>query len=96
MITEVLTSKGTAAITSDQWHVVLSRFTNARRSRPFSRCVDSEHPDRDGCRKAAKALRARMAAEAEGVPEAERSEVLVRPPHFKSLKAARRRRTKPR
>ena len=94
MIKEVVTSKGTAAITSDRWHVVLSRFTNAGRKQPFARGIDSEHADRSECLKAARALRARLAAEAGSVPEEERDEVFVRRPNFKSLKAARRRRAR--
>lgn len=95
MIQEVVNSKGAEAITSDQWHVVHSRFTGASRARPFSRIVSSEHAARIECKKAAKALRAKLAAENAKVPESERDEVFVRPPHFKSLRSAKRRRTKP-
>jgi hypothetical protein len=91
MISETLTSKGTAAITSDHWHVVRSHFAgNGKDARPFARAIVSEHDDRTGCRTAAKALQNTIAAEARKVPAGKRDEVFARPPHFKSLKAARR------
>ena len=92
MITDVQTSKGTSAITSDQWHVVHSRFVDAGAKRRFVRSIHSEHADRLSCRKAALALQARLDAESPGVPEAERDEVFVCRPRFKSLKRARTRR----
>lgn len=92
MIMEVKTSKGTQAITSDQWHVVHSHFTDPRCELPFLRGVSSEHPDRSECVKAAKALLAKLATEAGNVPAAEKDEVYVRRPGFKSLKAVKSRR----
>ena len=92
MITDVVTTRGSAAITSDQWHVVHSRFTDARRRLPFSRLVSSEHADRAACVVAARGLIARLRAEAgKNVPAAQRDEVFVRRPGYKSLKTARRR-----
>ena len=92
MITEVVTSKGVPAITSDQWHVVHSRLIDGGGKRPYSRIVHSEHADAPACRKAAKELRLKLAHEAIGVPEAERDEVFVCRPNFKSLKLAKVRR----
>jgi hypothetical protein len=91
MIQEVVTSKGAQAITSDQWHVVHSRFVEAGRQRPFVRGVESEHADRAACVRAARALRRKLATEAGAAPVEERDEVFVRKPGFKSLKKARRR-----
>lgn len=91
MIREVLNSKGSHAITSDQWHVVLSHFTTVLKGPPFVRKVCSEHDDRAACVKAAKELRAKLAREGPNVPAEERDEVFVRKPNFKSLKLARRR-----
>jgi hypothetical protein len=94
MISETLTSKGTAAITSDQWHVVHSHFAgDGKGARPFARAIVSEHDDRSGCRTAAKALMSTIKAEAKKIPVGKRDQVFARPPHFKSLKAAKR--TKP-
>ena len=91
MIQEAVNSKGSAAITSDQWHVVHSRFVDSARTRPFSRGVSSEHADRVACVKAAKSLKAKLAKDFADAPEDERDEVFVRPPGFKSLKTAKRR-----
>ena len=92
MITDVQTSKGTSAITSDQWHVVHSRLVDGGAKRRFVRSIHSEHADRLSCRKAAFALQARLDAESAGVPEEERDQVFVCRPRFKSLKRARTRR----
>jgi hypothetical protein len=93
MIQEVVTSKGIAAITSDQWHVVHSRLVDVHSKRPYARGVHSEHADRVACYAAAKALRVKLAGLHAGVPEAERDEVFVRKPNFKTLKLAKTRRT---
>ena len=92
MITDVQTSKGTSAITSDQWHIVHSRLVDPGAKRPYVRSIHSEHADRLSCRKAALALRARLEAESAGVPAAERDQVFICRPRFKSLKRARTRR----
>ncbi len=89
MISEVLTEKGTPAVTSDQWHVVHSRFTFPGALRPFLRSIHSEWQDRPSCRNAAKALRARLNENDKGLPPAERDEVFVRKPNFKTLKIAK-------
>jgi hypothetical protein len=91
MIQEVVTSKGTPAITSDQWYVVQSRFADKRKARPYSRTIHSEHPDRMGCVKAAKTLRVKVAQDSVGIPAAERDEVWVCKPNFKLLKLAKTR-----
>lgn len=91
MITGVKTRKGTEAITSDHWHVVHSRYLGTGQSRPFSRSISSEHDDRGECVKAARALVARLRADAGALPQDERDEVFVRKPNFKSLKLSKRR-----
>jgi 3-oxoacyl-[acyl-carrier protein] reductase len=57
MISEVLTSQGKPAITSDQWHLIESRFTRDSRKRPFARRIVSEHANRAVCREAARLMR---------------------------------------
>ena len=94
MIQEVVTSKGTAAITSDRWHVVHSRCVVSAESTSFLRGINSEHADRDECKAAARQLREKLASEEGAVPAEQRDEVFVRPPRFKSLKATRTRRPK--
>lgn len=91
MIQEVVTSKGAAAITSDQWYVVHSRLVDIREKRPYARGIHSEHADRPACRKAAQVLRAKLLEENAGVPAAERDEVFIRKPKFKTLKMAKTR-----
>ncbi len=92
MIREVLTSKGTPAITSDQWHVVHSRLVHVGAKRPYVRTIHCEHAERSDCQKAAKALRVKLAHDGVGVPEGERDEVFIRHPNYKSLKCAKCRR----
>jgi hypothetical protein len=96
MISEVLTSQGKPAITSDQWHLIESRFTRDSRKRPFARRIVSEHANRAVCREAARLMRERLATEGGAQPEAERTDVYVRPPNFKSLKHAKSPRPRPR
>ncbi len=94
MITAAKTRKGTEAITSDQWHVVHARYLGPDERRPFRRYVHSEHADRGACVLAARALIAKIRAEAGPVPPGQRDEVFVRRPGYKSLETSRRR-TKP-
>jgi hypothetical protein len=98
MISTVETRKGTEAITSDRWHVVHARYMSGRASLPFLRSISSEHDDRAACVRAARVLIARVHSDAPAVPLAERDQVFVRRPGFKSLKSAARRtpRSRPR
>lgn len=89
MISEVQTKKGNPAVTSDQWHVVHSRFMFPGALRPFLRSIHSEWKDRQSCRTAARALRARLNEDDKEVPPAERDEVFVRKPNFRTLKIAK-------
>ena len=91
MIKQVRTSKGAEAITSDQWHVVLSHFAGPQHERPFHRSIHSEHPDRARCLEAARSLRTELTAEAGTVAAGERDEVFVRRPGYKSLRTAKNR-----
>ncbi len=85
---DVKNSRGRAAITSDQWHVVRAHMANRGAKRPYVRTVESEHADCATCTRTAKELRRRIAAESADVPEAERDEIVVRRPNFKTLKVA--------
>lgn len=89
MIQEVVTKKGAAAITSDQWYVVHSRFVDRPGELPYMRGIHSEHADRLSCRKAAAALRERIQADNAAAPPDQRDEVFARKPLFKTLKASR-------
>jgi|RhiMethySRZTD1v2_1073278.scaffolds.fasta_scaffold363087_2 hypothetical protein len=91
MITETRTSQGKAAITSDKWHVVHSHFKGGRKTaHPFARTIISEHANRADCDEAASRFRSTL-PDGAGAVVTEQDEVLVRPPNFKSLKSARRR-----
>ena len=89
MIREVVTERGAPAITSDQWHVVHSRFGCTDTERPFTRSIHSEHVDRSACRNVARTLRAQLAKSDAALPAEERDEVFVRKPNFRSLKRAK-------
>ena len=91
MILDVRTSKGSAAITSDHWHVVRSHFTDLVDGKPYLREVVSEHESRAECRKAVHALWLR-AKEAGTDPAVPKDEFFARPPNYKSLKRTRQRR----
>jgi hypothetical protein len=97
MISTVETRKGTEAVTSDRWHVVHARHVGGRAKLPFLRSISSEHEDRGACVKAARKLIARVRSETPDVPVAERDQVFVRRPGFKSIKNSTRRsaRTRP-
>jgi hypothetical protein len=91
MIKDTVTKKGRPAITSDRWHVVHSQFRRKGKSaKPFERSIISEHDDQSTCRKAARALRARLDQD-QATPLAQRDEVFVRRPNYKSLKTTRQR-----
>lgn len=86
MISEVQTRKGTAALTSDQWHVVHAHFTFPGSKRPYLRSIHSEWPDRASCRRAGRALRQTLNEVRPDLPESQQDEVLMRKPNFKTLK----------
>ena len=95
MIEETQTRKLRSAITSDHWHVVHARWTEATARPPmFDRTIVSEHDDRDSARDAGKALTRRLESEMDGRPESRRDQVFVRRPGFRSMKLAPRRRPK--
>jgi len=89
VIREVQTDAGSAAITSDQWHIIHSRYVFDGAKRPYLRSVHSEYEDRTACRQAARALRQQLLAQETGVAIDQRDEVFVRKPNYKSLKISR-------
>jgi hypothetical protein len=90
MIKDAVTRRGNPATSSDEWHVVYSKWCGKRANHPpFSRKVISEHGgDRSAAVAAAKKLVARIKPSVENRIAAERDQVFVRPPEFKSLKFA--------
>jgi hypothetical protein len=94
MITAIRNSRGKAAITSDRWHIVHSRFTDGTLDHPYVRVILSEHDDPVDCRRELELVRNRIRAERGVVPVARRDAVYVRPPNYKSLTKSRHRRPK--
>ena len=95
MIEDTLTTKKTPAITSNRWHVVQACWTGTQWTRPpFARRIVSEHDDRNEAVLAAEGLLRSLALASDNRPVAERDQIFVRPPNFKTLKFARRRKTR--
>jgi hypothetical protein len=88
MIKDALTRRGNAATSSDQWHVVHAKWCGKEADHPpFARKVVSEHgTSRTAALAAAKKLVAKIKASCQDRPLAQRDQVFVRPPDFRSLK----------
>ena len=86
MITDALTRRGNPATTSDRWHVVHATWCGSTGTAPFARKVVSEHSDRTAAVTAAKKLAAKIDPIRAERPAAQRDQILVRPPRFRSLK----------
>lgn len=95
MIKDTTTKDGSAAITSDHWHVVRAHHSgDEKTTHPFLRTIVSEHEDRVASSNAAKALVKKLVKEMGADDEIDQTSMdafFIRPPHFKSLKWARRR-----
>ena len=91
MIQDTLSSKQRPAITSNRWHVVHARWSGERSTQPkFERSIVSEHDDQESAVHGARELVARLAAEMSARPLAERDQLFVRKPGFRSLKTSSR------
>jgi hypothetical protein len=90
VIADAVTRRGNPATSSDQWHVVHSRWCGKQANHPpFARKVVSEHgDDRSAAVAAAKKLIARIKPAVSTRPVSEKDQVFVRPPEFRSLKFA--------
>jgi hypothetical protein len=87
VITDALTRRGNPATTSDRWHVVHAKWCGKQANHPpYSRTVVSEHTSREKAVVAAKRLAAKLDPVRIKLPPAERDQILVRPPLFRSLK----------
>lgn len=86
MIQETVSSKQRPAITSNRWHVVHARWSGERSAQPmFLRSIVSEHDDQQAAVQGARELVARLAPEMADRPLAERDQLFVRKPGFRSL-----------
>lgn len=91
MIQDTLSSKQRPAITSNRWHVVHARWSGERSAQPsFLRSIVSEHDDQEGALKGARELQTKLAPEMSARPLAERDQLFVRKPGFRSLKTSGR------
>jgi hypothetical protein len=91
MIQETLSRTRQPALTSDRWHVVHACWSGAQEGRTrFERAIVSEHDDRLAACASARELVTRLSAEMEARAPAERDQLFVRKPGFRSLKTAGR------
>ena len=91
MIQETLSNKRRPALTSDRWHVVHARWSGERDGRPrFERTILSEHDDRSSAVKDAREFLSHLGPKMTERATAERDQLFVRKPGFRSLKNAGR------
>ena len=90
MIRETTSSKNVPALTSDHWHVVVARFSSEAAKKPFVRSIVSEHANRDLAVTAARSVVKELEPARSTKPVAQREQVFVRKPEFKTLKLAAR------
>ena len=91
MIQETFSRKNNPAITSNQWHVIRARWSGDRSGEAmFERSIVSEHEDHASAMAAGRELSASVVAEMADRPAAQRDQVFVRRPTYKSLKLAPR------
>lgn len=91
MIRETHTRKRRPALTSDRWHVVHARWTGEREGAPsFVRTIVGEHDDRASAAQDAREMVSRLAPEMLTRPPAQRDQLFVRKPGFRSLKVSGR------
>jgi hypothetical protein len=91
VIRDTVTRSNRPAITSDHWHVVRARWAGDESDDPeFTRSIVSEHPDRNSAVAAARELRASIDVTLGARPSAQRDQVFVRKPAFKSFRSAKR------
>jgi hypothetical protein len=91
LITSVLNEKQRPAITSDQWHVVLARWSGERTGEPrFERTIVSEHADMASAMAAARVINGQLKLDMASRIRERRDQLFVRPPEFKSLKNCKR------
>jgi len=91
MIQETLNSKQRPALTSNRWHVVHARWSGEPgNGSTFIRSIVSEHDDQESALQGAREIVARLAQQMAARPLAERDQLFVRKPGFRSLKSAGR------
>jgi len=91
MIQETSTRRSRPALTSDRWHVVHARWLGEKQGRPsYVRTIVGEYEDRASAARGARELVSSLAPQMSARPLAQRDQLFVRKPGFRSLKAAGR------
>jgi hypothetical protein len=95
VIRETVNHKNSPVLTSDHWHVIRARWNGDVSGEPvYQRTIESEHDDSASAATAARSIAAKFAAEMSGRTRETRDQVLVRRPGYRSLKTAKRTRTR--
>ena len=95
MIRETKNHKNSPVLTSDRWHVLRARWNGDRSGEPvYERTIESEHEDSTSAADAARSLVANFVTEMDGRTRETRDQVLVRRPGYRSLKTAKRTKTR--
>lgn len=96
MIQETTNRKNSPVLTSDHWHVLRARWNGDPSGEPiYQRKIESEHEDSASAANAARKIAATFVTEMDGRTRETRDQVLVRRPGYRSLKTAKRTRTRP-
>jgi hypothetical protein len=91
MIRETKNHKNSLVLTSDRWHVLRARWNGDSSGEPlYQRTIESEHEDSASAADAARTLVASFVTEMDGRTRETRDQVLVRRPGYRSLKIAKR------
>jgi len=91
MIRETKNHKNSLVLTSDRWHVLRARWNGDASGEPlYQRTIESEHEDSASAADAARTLVASFVTEMDGRTRETRDQVLVRRPGYRSLKIAKR------
>lgn len=91
MIEDTVSRRNNPAITSDRWHVVHARWTGDAFGEPrFERSIVSEHDDSASAVAVAREVLSPLARELANREPAQRDQVFVRRPGFKSLRLSKR------
>ncbi|MFN0008366.1 MAG: hypothetical protein ACKVXR_10690 [Planctomycetota bacterium] len=95
MIRETKNRRNSPVLTSDHWHVLRARWNGDPSGEPiYDRTIESEHEDSASAAKAGRKLVETFVTEMAGRTRETRDQVLVRRPGYRSLKTAKRTRTR--
>lgn len=90
LIREIVNEDNELAVTSDRWHVIHARWSEAPGTPRFVRSIVSEHEDGASALRAAQDLKSSLVPGMSSRPKEARDQVMVRRPSAASLKNAGR------